>query len=255
MLNETLDFALHVATCAGRIVLGHFQTDLSVERKADASPVTVADRAAEEEIRGLIREAYPRDGILGEEFGEVRGESGRRWIVDPIDGTQSFLRGVPLFGTLIALEEGGEVLLGVAHFPALDETVHAARGRGAWWRRGSSATKAARVSETATLYESLLCATSAPLAHQAEAFGRLRRSVSLERGWGDCYGHILVATGRAEVMVDPAMNLWDCAALDPIVREAGGTFTDWNGVPTIHGSDAISTNGKVFDEVLRILRG
>jgi len=255
MLNPDLEFALSAADRLGRIALEYFRTEMRIERKADDSPVTSADRAAEEEMRALVRKAYPKDGILGEEFGEVPGESGRRWIVDPIDGTQSFIRGVPLFGTLIGLEVNGEIVLGVAHLPALDETIFAAQGQGTWWRRGASPPRSARVSEVPTLSESVLCATSGPLPHQGAAYEKLRRSIRLERGWGDCCGHLLVATGRAEIMVDPAMNVWDCAALYPILREAGGTFTDWKGVPTVHGGEAISTNGKIFNEVLGLLRG
>lgn len=242
--------------------MGHYLTALEVESKADRSPVTVADRGAEQHLRELIGTEFAADGILGEEFGEQRGTSGRRWIVDPIDGTQSFIRGVPLFGVMIGLESEGETVVGAVHFPALDETVVAASGLGCHWypphRHPSSPPRRARVSSVEKLAEGLVSVTSVKgfgAIHRTDAYDRLKGAAQLDRGWGDCYGHVLVATGRAEAMVDPTMNLWDNAALLPILTEAGGSFTDWNGKATIHSPNGISTNGRVLDEVLALLRG
>lgn len=164
-LHNVLDFAVEVAWRAGRVTLAHYQTGVAAEAKADDSPVTVADREAERLVRELIEARFPADGVLGEEFGQTRPDAARRWIVDPIDGTRSFVRGVPLYGVLLALEEAGDPVLGVIHFPALGETVWAARGEGCWWdgRRAS-------VSDVATL-EDALVVTSDAESHAAEGRG------------------------------------------------------------------------------------
>jgi histidinol phosphatase-like enzyme (inositol monophosphatase family) len=261
-LAECLEFALQAARRAGEIILPYYQGDVAVETKGDGSPVTLADRGAEQELRRLLRERFPGDGVLGEEFGELAGTSGRCWILDPIDGTKAFVRGVPLFGVLIGMEEGGEAVLGVVSMPALDEFVYAARGQGCWWlpsgRRPGAPPRRARVSSVGPLADGLLLVNSYEYfvkGNRVAAHDRLLRASRHQRGWGDCYGHILVATGRAEACIDPMMNPWDNAPLLPILREAGGTFTDWQGRATIHGGDGISTNGKVFDEVMRLVRG
>jgi histidinol phosphatase-like enzyme (inositol monophosphatase family) len=260
-LASCLEFAVTAARQAGALALGYFQSDVAVETKGDGSPVTLADRQAEQELRALIAEAYPADGVLGEEFGDRPGTSGRRWVLDPVDGTQSFIRGVPLWGVLLALEERGEAVLGVVYLPALDEMVYAARGHGCWWlpagRPLGAAPRRARVSPVARLADGLTVMTS------YDHFARTGRTALLERilratrtrGWSDCYAHVLVATGRAEAAVEPEMNVWDSAPLLPILREAGGAFTDWKGTPTITSRDAVSTNGKVHGEVLALLGG
>ena len=252
-LREILDFATDAAWHAGRITLRHFQTGVAVDRKADDSPVTAADRSAEELLGNLIRTRFPQDGILGEEFGEQTGPSGRRWIVDPIDGTKSFIHGVPLYGVMIGVEIDGQPTVGVVNFPALNEMVCAAKGLGCTWNG-----RPARVSTVTDLNESLLCTTDFDAFdpnEKGDAYRRLRKTVRLARGWGDCYAHILVATGRAEIALDPVMNVWDNAALPPILEEAGGTFTDWKGNSTIWGEEAISTNGALFDKVMERIRG
>ena len=251
-LQRLLDFAVGAAQEAGAIVMDYFQTALSPERKADHTFVTVADRKAEERLRALIRQAYPDHGILGEEFGEQQSSSGWTWIIDPLDGTASFLHGVPLFGVLLGLEVDGEVVLGVANFPALGELVSAGRGMGCFWNG-----RRAAVSSVGDLKEALLLYTDGAgfEPHGREpAFRHLIAATRMHRSWGDCYGHLLVATGRAEVMLDPEMNIWDCAALLPILQEAGGTFTDWEGRPTIRGGNAISTNSRLFDQVMRVVK-
>jgi histidinol phosphatase-like enzyme (inositol monophosphatase family) len=222
------------------------------ERKADNSFVTAADREAEEYLRTQIGKDFPDDAILGEEEGEKPGRSNRRWILDPIDGTYSFVHGVPLYGVLIGLEIDSEAVLGVVNLPALSEMICAARGLGCFWNDAPAC-----VSATESLSEALLLSTDFGSCDE-HGFGRaveiLQRQVNARRTWGDVYGHVLVATGRADIMLDPIMNVWDCAPLLPIVEEAGGTFTDWRGQRTINGGNAISTNGKLFDSVMATIR-
>jgi histidinol phosphatase-like enzyme (inositol monophosphatase family) len=250
-LEELRDFAVRLAREAGEITLKYFRQSPLTEKKADGSFVTVADREAESFLRRAISSRFPNDGILGEEAGEHQGSSGQRWIVDPIDGTFSFVHGVPLYGVLIALEIDGEPVVGVINIPALNEMVYAAHGLGCF-----SKGERMRVSSTATLAEALLLSTDFGVCAQfgfGAATEALQGRVKARRTWGDCYGHLLVATGRADVMLDPVMNAWDCAALAPIVEEAGGTFTDWQGKRTIKGGNAISTNGVLFDEVMKTI--
>ena len=251
-LRTLLDFAVRIAREAGAITQRYFKGCLQLERKADNSLVTVADRETERYLRASIEQAFPDDAILGEEEGEKSGTSGRRWVIDPIDGTYSFVHGVPFYGVLVALEIDAQSVLGVVNLPALDEIVYAARGLGCFWNG-----ELARASSTQALSEALLLATDFGSC-EANGFGpamrALQTKVGARRTWGDCYGHILVATGRADVMLDPVMNIWDCAALLPIIEEAGGTFTDWQGRKTIHGGNAISTNGLLFEEVMKTVR-
>lgn len=252
-LRELLDFAHQIAWRAGTITLRHFQGDLAVDRKADESPVTVADRESEAFLRAAIMDRYPAHAILGEEEG-LTGAAGAtyRWILDPIDGTKTFVRGVPLFGVMVGLVREGEPALGVVNIPAMGEIVYAARGHGCWWNG-----RPCRVSQTSTLAESLVVAT---VAHgyerygKAEAFQRILGACGLFRTWGDCYGHLLVATGRAEVALDAITSVWDTAALQPILAEAGGSFTTWQGVAAYDGGEAISTNGAVLAELLGLIR-
>jgi len=249
--RELLDFAMDAAWQAGQFTLAHFQTGVEVEWKQDESPVTAADQGAERLLRALIARRFPDHAVLGEEFGEEDKDSSHRWIIDPIDGTQSFIRGVPLYGVLIGLEVAGEVIVGVAHFPGLQEMVSAAKGEGCRWNG-----RIARVSRVSRLEEALVAHTEVATLEDARTrafWDRIKAASRLQRGWSDCYGHCLVATGRAEVMLDPLMKPWDCAALVPILEEAGGTFTDWDGQTTIYGGDAISTNGLLFDQVKKLL--
>ena len=252
--NETkqlLDFSVELALEAGSITSGYFQQSIVADRKSDNSFVTIADREAERHLRSRIEKAFPDDGILGEEEGEREGKSGRRWIIDPIDGTYSFVHGVPIYAVLLALEVDNEITIGVVNLPELNEIVFAARGLGCWLND-----KPAQVSPTKSLNEALLLCTDFGACDQhgfGAACDRLQRRVEARRTWGDAYGYALVATGRAEVMLDPHMNVWDCAALAPILEEAGGTFTNWCGERTIHGGNAIATNGALFDEVMAII--
>jgi histidinol phosphatase-like enzyme (inositol monophosphatase family) len=258
VIDDRLNHARAAALEAGKLILAYYQSPgLSVDRKGDRSPVTIADRKAEEFLRAGIAREFPDDGILGEEFGEQPGSSGFRWILDPLDGTKSFIHGVPLFGTLVGVEFNGTCVAGVCHFPALGETAWGATGLGAWWQPAGGEPQPAKVSNVARLSESLFCFTTvqgfARIGRQ-DAFEALVSAAGIARGWGDCYGHILVATGRAEVMVDPLMNVWDAAALIPIVEEAGGCFLDWNGAATANSGNGISVNAALREEVLRITK-
>jgi histidinol-phosphatase len=253
-LRRYLDFAAETAYLAGRLTLGYFQTGVRPDLKADDTPVTIADRRAEELVRHRIEKHYPRHAIVGEEYGtkEVGGAS-HRWFVDPIDGTKSFVRGVPLYAVLIGLEIEGSVKVGVAYFPALDEMIAAASGEGCWWNG-----RRAHVSDVPTLQQALV--TFSDVASFARygrsgAWERIKQTTYYRAGWGDAYGHLLVATGRAELMLDPIMNAWDCAPFPPILREAGGYFGDWQGNPTIHGNEALSTTQVLLPEVLKLIRG
>ena len=243
-LNELLEFAVDLARGAGEITLQYFRKQPETSTKSDGSYVTIADREAESYLRKRIGERFPDDGILGEEEGELQGTSGRRWILDPIDGTFAFVHGVPLYGVLIAVEIEREMKVGVVNIPALDEMVSAAKGVGCFLNG-----EPARVSTTAELKDALLLSTSFARANES-----LQERAKVSRTWGDCYGYVLVATGRADVMLDPVMNLWDCAPLLPIMEEAGGTFTDWRGVRTVDGGNAVATNGLLFEEVMSLIR-
>jgi histidinol-phosphatase len=250
--RDLLEVAAELAEKAGEITLKYFQGRFDVETKADTSPVTVADREAEAYIRRAIESRFPHDGIIGEEFGELRPQARRRWIIDPIDGTFSFIHGVPLYGVLIGVEEDSEPLLGVVHLPALDETVAAAKGEGCRWRG-----QQAHVSSTPKLSDASWLTTYLDLdtySAQSPALNRLLRAAGGARTWGDCYGYVLVATGRADIMIDPGMHVWDCAALLPIIEEAGGRFTDWQGRRTIRGGNAVATNGLLHEQVLALLK-
>jgi histidinol phosphatase-like enzyme (inositol monophosphatase family) len=253
-VRDLLEVAVDLAEEAGRITLKHFGSRPRVETKADLTPVTAADREAEAYIREAVASRFPDDGIIGEEFGEERAGAARRWIIDPIDGTFSFIHGVPLYGVLIGVEQDNEPLLGVINLPALDETVAAARGEGCRWR-GQRAT----VSSVSQLSAALCLTTELNFdledPARSSALNRLVGATGPARTWGDCYGYVLVATGRAEVMVDPQVHVWDCAALLPILEEAHGLFTDWQGRRTIRGGTALASNGLLHDQVLALLKG
>jgi histidinol phosphatase-like enzyme (inositol monophosphatase family) len=258
-IASRLNLALSAGKEAGKLTLRFFQQhDLQVERKDDSSPVTVADRSAELFLRERIAAAFAGDGVIGEEYGIDDGTSGFNWILDPIDGTKSFISGVPLYGTLIGVEHEGRCLAGFVFMPGLDEGVYASAGQGTWHFRGTSQPVKARVSPKGKLSDGLFVTSEVGTFAQrgaAVAFDGLERAASITRTWGDCYGYLLIATGRAEAMVDPVMNLWDAAAVQPIVEEAGGTFTDWQGNATIHSGEGIATNGLVLEEVLAVTRG
>ena len=257
-LDARLELALRLAREAGRIAMERFgDPRLGVDRKGDDSPVTEADRAAERHLREGIAAAFPDDGILGEEYGEAPGTSGLRWILDPIDGTKSFIHGVPLFGTLVGIARGDRAVVGVIELPALNERVYARSGGGAFRQQGDADPVPARVSAVDRLDEATLCTAGRRgyLKQGVEAVhDRLEGSVRLIRGWCDCYGYFLVATGRAEIAMDPAMGAWDAAALQAVVEEAGGVFTDWQGRPTYDGGNGLATNAALADPVRTAVR-
>jgi histidinol phosphatase-like enzyme (inositol monophosphatase family) len=251
-LDQLMDFAVDIARGAGQITLDYFKRAPETTTKSDGSFVTIADREAEAYLRSRILEQFPDDGILGEEEGERVGRSGRRWIIDPIDGTFSFVHGVPLYGVLIALEIQDRMSVGVINVPAVDEIVYAADGLGCFWNG-----RPTRVSATDRLDDALLLCTDFTACERygfAATAEVLKSRTKNSRTWGDCYGYVLIATGRADVMLDPVMNVWDCAALLPIIEEAGGTFTDWCGQRSATGGNAIATNGSLFEEVMTIVR-
>ncbi len=255
-LRQRLDWAVKIAHEAGEITLRYFGTPITVERKADDSPVTVADRQAEAHLRQRIADAFPQDGVLGEEWGTVEGTSPYRWILDPIDGTQSFIHGVPLYGTLIGIVHHDRAVAGVARIPALDEAAFAAEGLGAWYVRGAAGPNPAQVSSQHRLAEAAWVTSEVgnfDRVGRHDAYLRLQRSTRLARTWGDAYGYLLVATGRVDFMIDPLMHVWDAAAVAPIVREAGGRFSDWTGRDAHSSGNGLGSNGVLHKEVLGIL--
>jgi histidinol-phosphatase len=246
-----LEFAIDAAWRAGRSTLNLYETGAAAERKSDNTPVTQADKQAEQILREMITNYWPDHGIIGEEYGHVNSDAQYCWIVDPIDGTKSFVSGVPLYSTLLALTDGDEALLGVVYFPALDDMIYALRGEGCYWNG-----RRARVSDQKNMTDAVLLTSELKYFQPSgrfEAWQRLIDKTYIQRTWGDAYGYFLVATGRADIMVDPAMHLWDCGPLQVIMEEAGGTFTDWKGKATIHGYESVATNGHLFEEVMQII--
>ena len=218
------------------------------EAKVDGTPVTIADREAERLVRDRVERRYPDHAILGEEFGESNEGARVRWILDPVDATRSFMRGVPLYGVLIGIEVEGVSVVGVAHFPPLRETVAAGAGLGCTLN-GTPC----RVSPVSRLEEAVVSTTDVErILSRPEGAGwrRLQQRASFSRTWGDCYGHALVATGRIEAQVDPVMASWDAGPFLTIVTEAGGRFTTLKGEATLHGGSGVSTNGLLHEVVL-----
>lgn len=255
-MEDLLGFALDVARAAGRLTLARFGGMQRFELKPDQSPVTAADREAEEFLRGRLADVCPRDGVIGEEYGVTDGDSGRTWTLDPIDGTRAYARGVPLYGVLIGLLDGDDAALGIVHLPALHETVAAARGLGCEWHRPGAPSVPARVSAIQPLAQALVLSTDFARLDPDDPgrpYARLTEAAGLVRTWGDCWGHVLVATGRAEAMIDARMSPWDSVPLQPIVEEAGGRFTTLAGAAVPDGGSAVSTNGLVHDAILALL--
>lgn len=252
-LSSYLDFAVATAFEAGQRTLGHFQTAVHAEYKSDDSPVTVADREAEELIRTRIQDTYPDHDVLGEEFGATGSGAAYRWLIDPIDGTKSFVRGVPLYGVLIGLEREGEIVAGVSYFPGVGDMVYAADGLGCKWNG-----RPCQVRDTTDIGRSIVSFTDAAnfRAHgRAEAWERISAASWYRVGWSDAYGHMLVATGRLELMLDPVMNAWDCGPFPVLLREAGGYFGDWSGNETVYGGEALSTTRSLLPDVLELIEG
>jgi histidinol-phosphatase len=250
--RELLDAAVDFAREAGALALRYYGGLVEHDDKRDGTPVTIADREAEVLIRERVSKRWPEHAVLGEEFGETNAGARVRWILDPIDATRAFMHGVPFFGVLIGIDVDAETVVGVSHFPALQETVAAGKGLGCTWNGAPC-----KVSRVDKIEDALVLTTDVErvLARpEGAGYRRLQKRARFARTWGDCYGHALVATGRAEVMVDPVMKSWDAGPFLTIATEAGGRFTTREGEPTIHGGSGISTNGILHDEVLRELQ-
>ena len=247
---ELLDTAVTLARMAGDFTLEHFRRDdLAIDRKGDGTPVTVADRGAERLIREELAVRYPDDGILGEEEAEKIGTSGRRWIIDPIDGTKAFTHGVPLYTNLLAVEDADGISVGVINVPALGELVSAGRGLGCF-ANGVPC----HVNDRPGIDDAYL--TSSGLSPwDDDCLLRAKRANCNLRTWGDGYGYVLVATGRVEAMFDPKAELYDLAPMPVVMAEAGGRFTDLQGNVTPDGGSGLATNGVIHDELLAVLRG
>ena len=250
-MSPRLEFAIDAVLRAGRSTLATYQKLSVVDRKSDNSPVTVADRAAESQLRAEIAAAFPEDGILGEEEGET-GDRMRRWVLDPIDGTKSFVAGVPLYATLMAFEVDDIPQIGVCYFPALDELIYAERGQGCVWNG-----TACHVSTKVELADSFVATGGLQTLAKTDCLAgvvRLGRACLATRTWCDAYGHALVATGRVEAMIDPLVSRWDISAMAVIVEEAGGRWSGLDGSAGLHDS-ALSSNGLLHERVLEELRG
>jgi len=247
-MSPRLSFAVDAAYKGGKSTLGLFQAGAEVMTKSDETPVTLADRNAERLIRELIAKTYPHDAILGEEEG---GDTGAldRWVIDPIDGTKSFICGVPLYATLLSYEVDGEAQVGVCYFPALGEMLYAEKGQGAYLNG-----RPIQVSTRESVQGSVLCCGGSMLKDgNWQKIARIMNKALATRTWSDAYGHALVASGRVDAMLDPIINHWDISAVSLIVREAGGRFTDFKGNDKL-ATEALSTNGKIHDEILAALR-
>jgi histidinol phosphatase-like enzyme (inositol monophosphatase family) len=249
-LRDLLDLATESAYLAGRRTLSWFNTPVPIEIKRDNTPVTCADRESEQIIRAQIARFFPDHAILGEEGGATQGNPDYRWIIDPIDGTKTFLSGVPLYAVLIGVEVKQQPAVGVIYLPALDEMIAAATGLGCRWNG-----RTARVSSVSRLQDAVVVASSiSTCMARSDAFERLATQTKLQRTWGDAYGYALVATGRADIMLDSVINPWDIAPMLPILHEAAGRFSDWQGQPTIWSKDALATNPALHPQVLEILQ-
>ncbi len=248
-LKDLLEIARQAAAVARAVIMPLYESAITVELKADRTPVTNADRGAEEAMREFLSKECPGHGILGEEFGETPGAGRYRWVLDPIDGTKSFIHHVPLFGTLVALERDGLPVVGVIACHAAGETISAAEDEGAWL--DGTPVHVSAVDRLADATVSMTSFKRMP-RYYPNGFAALCDNTGLLRAWGDCYGYLMVAAGRIEAMLDPVMNHWDVAALWPIVHEAGGRLTTWEGEERV-GESAIATNGLVHDELVGVL--
>ena len=249
---EDLALALQIADAADLITSSRYQSlDLLITTKPDNTPVTDADKATEEAIREILKSQRPEDGLVGEEFGESKSRGSRYWIIDPIDGTKNFMRAVPTWATLIALIEDGEVVVGVASAPALCRRWYAAQGEGAHVLFNGGAARKISVSHVSDMKDaSITYSDFLGWDERRAAFTGLVDHAWRSRGFGDFWSHMLVAEGSADVAAEPVLALWDMAALDIIVREAGGKFTSITGQPGPHHGSAISSNGLLHQEVL-----
>lgn len=249
--RERYEKAIDITRKAGKVALSYFDTNLQIITKEDLSPVTIADRETERVLRAELSAAFPTDGFLGEEYGDTPGTSGYRWVLDPIDGTRSFVRGVATWACLVGLEYKGELVAGVVDVPCWDQTFHALQGGGAYRND-----RRIRVSDEVDLSKSMMYYSSLKWflgVGREQAFIDLVRMTDRQRGYGDWFGFMLVAQGSGEIMIEHGVHAWDIAPLKPIVEEAGGKFSDWDGTFDLFRPDALATNGKVHQEVLSIV--
>lgn len=250
---ELLEWAVELTKEAGRRTLSRFRCDdLAVEAKGDGTPVTEADKDAEAYVRAELAAAHPEDAVLGEEEGDRAGTTGRRWIIDPIDGTKAFMRGVPLYSNLLAVEDEHGWAIGVINLPGANECVFAGRGLGAFQDDCHGERRPARVGRRSG--RPFLTA-SGFTRWDDETLLRVKRAGWALRTWGDGFGYAMVATGRADAMVDPTAALWDIAPMPVILDEAGGRFTTWSGSPDPREGSGVATNGEGHEELLALLRG
>jgi histidinol-phosphatase len=256
-LRAWLEFAHGACDAADALALAHFRRDIAVSRKPDRTFVTAADQLIEREIRGRIGSAFPTHGLVGEEYGEEDGEARIRWYIDPIDGTHNFMRGVPLFGTLLAVEVDGELQVGAISAPAMRERWYAARGMGAW-SRGLDGERRLHVSQVSDIADAQLLYGSGRdtvASGLMPGFDATLSAAWRERGFGDFWGYALVADGAAEAMFETGMHTWDLAAPQVLIEEAGGRVTDVHGERRIDAPSFIGSNGHLHEELLRRLAG
>ena len=249
-LDTLHDLAIEIARKGGKQTLVYYKQPLDVERKSDDSPVTIADREAESIMREAIQKQFPDHGIIGEEYGQTNESCDIQWILDPIDGTKSFIHGIPLYTTLIGILVKNEPVIGVIYAPALDELCEAAKGKGARLNgKSCSVRKCKHLSDASFLSTDV---TMAPAAGYGKAFNTLIEKSRIHRTWGDAYGHMMVAVGRADLMFDPELNIWDAAPLLPVLREVGGVFCDTSGNETIQSGNGFSCSRELLPEVLEM---
>ncbi|WP_288792039.1 histidinol-phosphatase [uncultured Corynebacterium sp.] len=257
LYDDDLALALELADAADAITLDRFEaSDLKVKSKPDMTPVSDADVAVEEVLRERLAEARPGDSIVGEEFGGETAFEGRQWVIDPIDGTKNFVRGVPVWATLISLLVDGQPVLGVVSAPALARRWYAAQGSGAWRTFNKGSLKRLEVSHVGELADASLAMSSLEgwkARGLQENFIALTERTWRLRGYGDFFGYCLVAEGAVDIAAEPEVSVWDLAALSVLVTEAGGTFSSLNGEPGPHGGDAIATNGLLHDAAREVI--
>ena len=249
-MQEFVEFSKQLAAASGEIINGYFRSDLTVEAKADDSPVTIADKRAEEVMREMIMKAYPAHGIIGEEFGNHNPGAAYQWVLDPIDGTKSFVSGTFLFGTLIGLMKDRQPIVGAIHHPLTSHLLIGAGGAARLNDQPVRVRPTQRLSDAVLLYTDFI---DVGRYQNGIAFQQLMGKTRFNRTWGDCHGYFLVASGYADIMLDPIMHLWDIVALVPIIRGAGGKITSWAGGDPLLGKGVIASNGALHSQVLRIL--
>lgn len=258
-LQKRLDFAVAAAQESSLLTLEYFQSSaLAPDDKADGSPVTIADRACELDLRSRIIDRYPDDAILGEEFDDREGTSGYKWVIDPIDGTISFVHGVPLYGTMLACLKDDNPILGVITMPALNgETVYGAIGLGAFHQIAGNTPTRAHVSSTAELSQAMLATTSLDYftndEHRA-LYQQMHEQSRFVRGWSDCYAIVLLATGRVDAVIEPDVKIWDIASVPPIISEAGGDWSAFSGTKSVSEDSIIATNEQLYKDIARMVR-